>query len=410
MPKSGSVNYVNVDELQAQTSLQEAAAKCGTALDIRGTGPEIRIDCPFGCPGEHSGRKEVAVNIDNPQKVFTCHAYGCQIRGNLLALMHGWLHRAPPTGGKLKGTEFTHVRNLLAEAKATAPPSAKTVASPPPSVTTAPPAENIPLSRSEQEAARGLATLAEKLVVDPGAMSPSCAAYVRRHPSLSPESMKKWQVGYLPNDGGGDKRGWSLRGQLIYGICATTGEPLAWVGRDPLFEDKEQEFLRLLPEERAKSTEPIKHRFPKGFHRGLELYGQQASRLREPGYRETMAACGLIVVEGFNDVIGLDNLGIPALGICSNKITAAQVEKISHWAKQLAGGKVSLLFDCEPTGDEGAKEALWLLSQRQLSVRLGWSQAMHAGAFVGRQPENLTQTEWENLIRPTLTTSLQRQA
>jgi len=23
-------------------------------------------------------------------------------------------------------------------------------------------------------------------------------------------------MGYLPNDGGGDKRGWSLRGQIVY--------------------------------------------------------------------------------------------------------------------------------------------------------------------------------------------------
>jgi DNA primase len=105
-------------------------------------------------------------------------------------------------------------------------------------------------------------------------------------------------------------------------------------------------------------------------------------------------------VEGFNDVIGLDNLGIPAVAIMSNRITDAQVEKITRWSQQLASGKVTLLFDCEQTGDDGAKEALWLLTQRDLNVRLGWSQAMHGGAFKGRQPENLKREEWDTVISP----------
>lgn len=83
--------YIDVDKLQAETTLEAAAAKCGVTLDIKGSGPEVRIDCPFGCAGDHRGRKEVAINTDNPQKVFQCHAYQCGFRGNLLTLMHGWL-------------------------------------------------------------------------------------------------------------------------------------------------------------------------------------------------------------------------------------------------------------------------------------------------------------------------------
>ena len=134
-----------------------------------------------------------------------------------------------------------------------------------------------------------------------------------------------------------------------------------------------------------------------GF-RGLELFGQQANRLEEPGYRKVVAQCGVIVVEGLNDVVGLDNIGIPAVAICSNRITQAQVEKIVRWSQQLANGKVTLLFDCEPTGDDGAKEALWQLTQRGLQVRLGWTQSMHGGVFHGRQPENLSLPEWQRLL------------
>ena len=43
--------------------------------------------------------------------------------------------------------------------------------------------------------------------------------------------MEKWRVGVLPADGGLDKRGWSLRGQLLYPVLAEDGKVLAWVAR-----------------------------------------------------------------------------------------------------------------------------------------------------------------------------------
>jgi DNA primase len=154
--------------------------------------------------------------------------------------------------------------------------------------------------------------------------------------------------------------------------------------------------------ERAKEKKPGKHRFPVDFHRGLELFGQHAARLKEPGYRESLTACGVIVVEGFNDVIGLDALGVPAVAIMSNRITEQQVAKIERWSRTLAGGKVTLLFDADDEGDAGAKEAHWQLAQRGLDVRLGWSQAMHCAAFSGRQPETLSREEWQMALLPTI--------
>ena len=390
---------MNVDQLQADTSLTEAAAKCGVTLDAHGGGQEVRLDCSFGCQGDHCGRREIAVNTENPQKVFMCHAYQCGFRGNLLTLMHGWLTGTRPAGEKLKGDEFHRVKNILAS---DAVMTTKTDNGPPRITTSESPApmpdRNIPLIESDDAKVRDLATLDEKFIVDVATMPPATASYVRRHPCLSPESMKKWRSGILPLHGGNDKRGFSLRGNIIYPVLSEDGQVLAWIGRDPTYEQKERDFTRLTPAERTEATAPIKHRFPKGFHRGHELFGQQASRLKEPGYRESIARHGIIVVEGFNDVIGLDNLGIPSVAIMSNRITEHQIEKIARWAKQIANGKVSLLFDCEQTGDDGAKEALWLFSERGLDVRLGWSQAMHGGAFKGRQPENLSREEWNTAI------------
>ncbi len=388
--------YADVDALQAATTLDTAAAKCGASLDVKGSGPEVRIDCPFGCAGDHCGRREVAINTENPQKVFQCHAYECGFRGNLLTLMHGWLTAAKPAGGKLKGDEFQRVKKVLVADSAAATHSPATPTTPP---SAPPPERNVALASNDDERIRELATIDEKFVRDVSQMNPSAAAYVRRHPCLTSESMQKWKVGYLPQDGGGDKRGWSLRGNLIYPVLSEGGEVLSWVGRDVHYEEKEREFARLSPAERAAKEPPGKHRFPKGFHRGLELFGQQASRLAEPGYREFIAQHGLVIVEGFNDVIGLDNAGLPALGIMSNRMTEAQGQKITRWAKQLASGRVTLLFDCQSSGSEGAKEALWFFAQQQLDVRLAWSPTMHGGGFADMQPELLTRASLESLLK-----------
>lgn len=396
------VGYIDVDRLQAETTLEGAAAKCGVSLDVKGTGAEVRIDCQFGCGGDHCGRKEIAINTENPQKIFQCHAYECGFRGNLLTLMHGFLTSSKPTGGKLKSDEFQRVKKVLAGINppvtsgtaVTAGPSK----SPGPSAKTPPLLVNTPLIEASEERVRELHNIDEKLIRDVATMNPAAAGYIRRHPALSSESMTKWRSGYLPNDGGGDKRGWSLRGSILYPVLSEQGKVLAWAGRDVQFEQKEKEYQQLSAAERSGKDPPAKHRFPKGFHRGIELFGQQASRLHEPGYREFITQHGLIIVEGFNDVIGLDNHGIPALGIMSNRMTEPQGEKITRFAKQLGINRINLMFDCDEPGTEGAKEALWFFAERQIDVRLVWSPGTHDGEFKGWQPESLSQSNVESIL------------
>ena len=218
------------------------------------------------------------------------------------------------------------------------------------------------------------------------------------HPCLTPETMAKWRCGYLPNDGGGDKRGWSLRGHILYPVLSESDKVLTWVGRDVLHEAKEREYQQLTPTERQGQEPPAKHRFPKGFHRGQELYGQQASRLTEPGYREFIQQHGLTLVEGFNDVINLDTLGIPALAIMSNRMTDAQGEKVIRFAKLLGTSRVNLMFDCDNLGTAGAKEALWFFAQSQMDVRLAWSPSTHNGGFNGKQPESISGAEMGSIL------------
>ncbi len=58
----------------------------------------------------------------------------------------------------------------------------------------------------------------------------------------------------------------------------------------------------------------------------------------------------------------------------------------------------TLAVDCEPSGVEGAKEALWYFAEQQLDVRLAWSPAMHDGNFAGKQPESITRADVEMLL------------
>ena len=176
-----------------------------------------------------------------------------------------------------------------------------------------------------------------------------------------------------------------MRGNVVYPLLSERGEVLTWFGRDPGFESKHHEWIT----KGQTGREPEKFHFVKGFHRGLELFGQNGrERLQRPGYREQLQELGLVVVEGPNDVIALDCLGIPAVALCSNTVTDEQVEKIVGWAQELAGGVVTLMFDCDPEGENGAKQALWKIAQRSC-VRLAWSSDMHGGKFKGRQPESL---------------------
>ena len=101
-------------------------------------------------------------------------------------------------------------------------------------------------------------------------------------------------------------------------------------------------------------------------------------------------------------MLALDQLGIPTVAIMSNKITVEQVDKIERWSRQLAQGRVSLLFDADGPGDEGAKEALWLFAERNLDVRVGLRRGLNSDAVADRQPEHLTREDWEQRIRPRL--------
>lgn len=389
---SKNTPYMNdVDELITQTPIDRVLSHYGQPLPLKGTG-EHRMPCVFNTSCIDSSYGTLTVNLSDAARRIYCHS--CGVRGNLLTLLWGLEKHQPPQGGKLRGTEFKEAVALLRSLNGETERPSVTTPVPASEKSPEPPREperNIPLKDSENERARELVTLHESLIADPAQMNPAAAAYFRTRSWLTPDVARHWKLGYLPQSAKG-----LLRGRIVYAYENERGDILSYFGRDPDFERHRIEWER---KGRPENGKPMKHRFVKGFHRGLELYGQHGrERLADGRLQASLDTVGIVVVEGPNDVIRMDCLDVAAVGLCSNKATDEQIAKIGRFARQVAGGRVTLLPDTDPEGEEGFKELLWKLHQLDgLSIRLGWSSETHGGHFAGRQPESLSFEEWQQL-------------
>jgi 5S rRNA maturation endonuclease (ribonuclease M5) len=382
-------SFVNVDELLPQVGLEQAAAYYGIALpELHHVGNETRTRCFLNCgrTGE-TGDRVLAIQTGHPAKQWHCHQYGCGKGGNLISLCD-LMKPGDCAGGRPRGSRFKEIAtDLKAMADGGLPAAGgPAVSAVNPAVNEAPKV-NVPLAQSENERARALVQLDAKFVRDVGAMPPAASSYFRHRPHLTPEVCTKWRVGYLPRDTGGDHAGGTMRGKVVYCYLADDEQVLTWFGRDPEFEEKHRKWEAAGKAER----EPEKFHFVKGFHRGIELFGQHA--LRAPEAAEKLRELGLIIVEGPNDVIRLDTLGIPAVALCSNTISREQAWKAAGLARELADGIVTVFLDCDDEGEKGMKQCLGYLAQLT-PVRLAWTSKMYGGKFKGRQPESLTADEW----------------
>ncbi|MCH7726497.1 MAG: hypothetical protein IH991_08475 [Planctomycetes bacterium] len=389
-------SFINVDELLPQIGIEQVVAYYGAKLpELHRVGTEIRTKCFLNCgKTKETGERALAIKADDPATKWRCHQYGCTKGGNLIGICD-LLKPGADHGGRPRGERF---KAIAADLQAIVSGDQVRVAPTVEATHTAKPQEsgdeqrlrNVPLKDSPNERARALVNLDEKFVTDIAEMNPKASAYFRARPFLIPEVCRKWRMGYLSHDSGGDRAGGTMRGKIVYPMLSERGEVLSWFGRDPSYEEKHAAWVA----GGRTGKEPEKFHFVKGFHRRSELFGQHKQRLDELGYRERLHEFGLVVVEGPNDVIRLDCLAVPAIGLCSNQITKEQIAKISRWAMGLSGGRVTLMLDCDIEGEKGAKQALWELGQ-QLGVTVGWSRSTHNEKFANRQPESLTGEEWK---------------
>lgn len=407
MPSRKHPSYIDVDSLLPQVTPQQAAAYYGFPLPESSSDRELRLACPFNCSDRTDNPRAIAVSLTQAANPLTCHQYQCGVRGNLLTLMFAMKHGRLPTGGRLKGSDFKEMAtDLQSIANGESSPVPPSPARPPQQSSPAyAPAEpgadvardlqpNVPLRLSDNERAQAQEHLDDQFVTDVAEMSPAAAAYFRSRPWFTPELMEKWKVGYLPQSVKG-----LFRGRIMYPMLSERGDVLSWFGRDPRFEEKYDKWIRAGKPEKDR---PAKYRFvsQKLFRRGLELFGQQASRLEEPGYRDAVRELGVLVVEGPNDVTRLDELGVPSVAICSNMITEPQSDKVAKWANQIAGRLATVMLDCDEEGETGSRQVVHELAKR-CRVRLAWHCGTGGGRFRGKQPESLSFEEW-TVIRESL--------
>lgn len=379
--------YINVDELLPQISLERAAQYYGVGLpELRKIGDETRTACFLACGrNEETGPRALAIQADSPTKRWACHQYGCGKSGNLVGLCD-LMKPGASAGGRPRGERF---KAIAADLKAmldgclVGERTAPTVIIKQPAVKQE---INLPLRESENERARELLQLDQQFVTDPAAMPPDAAGYFRRRPFLTPEVCARYRIGYLPRSAKS-----LLRGKIVYPYHSPTGEILTWFGRDPGYETKR----RLWDATDRTEPEPIKTQFVRGFHRGLEVWGEDVVRAAE--WTGAPARTGLAVVEGPNDAVNLQVLGVPTVALCSNTITQDQVARIIKLAQEATGNLVTLLLDTDEEGDHGLKQVLPLLAER-LHVRVPWNRTMHGGRYKDRQPEQLTAEELSALL------------
>ncbi len=381
-------SFINVDELMPQVALEQVATFYGVELsELHRTGKETRTRCFLACSRtEETGDRALAIQENDPAKKWRCHQYGCGKGGNLIGLCD-LMKPGETAGGRPRGQRFKEIAaDLKAMAAGETSSAVRQAEQAAPATTQVEePKVNVPLAQSENERARELVTLHEQLITDPAEMPPAASRYFRSRPFLTPEVCKKWRMGYLPQDAKT-----MLRGKVVYAYDSPAGEILTYFGRDPKYEERHQRWIA----GGKKDREPIKTQFVKGFHRGIELYGEH----------EVAEGNSLVIVEGPNDAIRLHSLGVSAVAVCSNTITREQAAKAAKLAREM-GSEISggirtaimtLLLDCDEEGCNGVGQALPLLAEHG-PVRLGWNRTMHDGRYWGRQPESLSLDDWRSI-------------
>jgi hypothetical protein len=374
-----------LDKLLPQTTLKQFVDHYSYNTEIQRKGKEERIRSPFPC--DKCRGNQIVIAVDWEKQVFKTHCYHCDVRGSVTLLLYGMKHeRLPVSGLKLKGEEFKEIAQDIAivanQTDFVEPSNAQT--DQPESPVRKPVSEagkvNTPLSRNPEERIRKLEYLDEQFVYEFDDISQRAANYLNDRPYLTPEVMQRWDIGVLPQSSKS-----YIRGCMIYGLKNERGQRLGWAGRYLNFEEKVKRWEK---SDRS-GIAPIKTKFPPNFHKGSFLFGAEVERMDQPGVIEQIRDTGLVIVEGFNDVVALDTKGVIAIGLCGNQVAEGQVGKIVRWSRELANGRVTLFLNNNVEGRNGTSHAIARLAD-QVHVRTMWTPDSFYGVYKDLEPEQLS--------------------
>lgn len=382
--------FVRVDDLLPRISLEQVATFYGVELpEMKRIGAEVRSRCFLQCGRTcETGDRALAIQADEPTKKWKCFQSGCGKSGNLVSVAD-LLKPGENAGGKPRGDRF---KAIAADLVAITEGLVRGVDVPQPKKQTEPePVTNLPLKDITNERARALVTLDDKFVLDYSLMPPRASSYFRTRPYLTPEVCKAHRLGYFPRDAGENKSGGTMRGRIVFPFLSDSGELLTWFGLDPEFAEKHAEWEK----SDRKDREPTRYHFVKGFHWGIELWGQHL--VSDPAARPRLESFGLPLVPEPTDAILLAQKGLPGVALIQPTITREQAAKVGRLARAHAGGKVTIFLNCDEAGETLMKQCLGFLAQ-ECFVRLAWTARMHGGKFKDRAVGSLRDDEWPALV------------
>jgi len=189
--------------------------------------------------------------------------------------------------------------------------------------------------------------------------------------NFSAATLEEFDVGYFGGNG-------MMKGRVCYPIHNRDGRIVAYCGRS---------LKKETPEEG-------KYKFPPKFRKSLELYNLHRA-ISDPETREVVLKHGLILVEGFNDVLKLWENGIKNVVALMGRELSQEQEEILLDRGVNPSRKLTLFLDAD---DPGIK------AQRQLAERLCrdfYVRLIHYPADqIGRtEPEHFSATELKKLFK-----------
>ena len=378
--------FIPVNELLARTTLEQFVSHYNFATEIKRSGNEEKIRNPFAC--EKCAGNTQAVSVNWQSGVFTSHCYHCSTRGRVTTLLFGMKYGRQPSGSKLQGEEFKDIAEDIAQVTnyqtSETPPAAPNLKPANIAKVQSPPRKiNRPLSKNEDPRIARLESLSDEFEFDVNQMNGRATSYLAKRPYFTCDVLKQWGIGFLPSNSKS-----MLRGNMVYELRNERSEKIGYVGRDLAFEDK----IRKWENSDRTGEQPIKAKFPPGFAKGELLYGAEIQRLKGEAAKSQLADSGLLVLEGMNDTVALDQHGLLSVSLCTNRITEGQIEKLARWSHDLAGGKITLMLDNDQEGFEGSLDTLRKLAAHA-HVRTVWTPDCFGGKYRGKQPEELEQAD-----------------
>ena len=173
---------------------------------------------------------------------------------------------------------------------------------------------------------------------------------------VSEETCDALGIGFLPQGRS------PLKGRLVFQIADARmkkeGQPI------------ERVILSHLGRAVSNDVDP-KYLFYPGFHKSVELYGQEILSLHEDAQKQVSETGFIVLTEGPFDVAKAYEAGLRnVVGNLGASLSKTQAEKLAYMAARLGAEEILIAYDRDKAGVDGAAKAKLRLSKLGLKARI----------------------------------------